>query len=82
MIIWALIHYTSIYMAEMQAKLAGGASSDWFIERSYFSMVTSVFLIMSPSIAWFFVKGVLSGIGEISSAATMHADKALGKVKI
>ena len=81
-IIWALIHYTSIYMAEMQAKLAGGASSDWFIERSYFSMVTSVFLIMSPSIAWFFVKGVLSGIGEISSAATMHADKALGKVKI
>lgn len=81
-ITWAIIHYAAIYMAEMQGKLAGGATSDWFMEKPFFNTVTSVFLIMSPAISWFFVKGVLSGVGEIATASTLHADKAIGKVKI
>ena len=81
-IVWAIIHYASIYMAEMQSKLYAGSTSDWFIEQPYFLMVTNVLLIMSPAISWFFVKGVLSGIGEVTSATTLHADKAIGKAKI
>jgi len=78
-IIWALIHYASIYMSTMQAKLASGATSSWFFERPYFNTVTGVLLVMSPGIAWFMTKGVLSGIGEAATALTLHADKGVGK---
>lgn len=78
-IVWAIVHYGAIYMAEMQGKMAAGTMSDWFIEQPYFNIVTSVFLIMSPAISWFFVKGVLSGIGEIATATTLHTDKGIGK---
>ena len=78
-IIWALIHYASIYMSTMQAKLASGATSSWFFERPYFNTVTGVLLVMSPGIAWFMTKGVLSGIGEAATALTLHADKGMGK---
>ena len=78
-IIWALIHYASIYMSTLQAKLASGATSSWFFERPYFNTVTGVLLVMSPGIAWFMTKGVLSGIGEAASALTLHADKGVGK---
>lgn len=81
-IVWAIIHYGSIYMAEMQGKMATGTMSDWFFEHPYFNIVTSVFLIMSPAISWFFVKGVLSGIGEIATATTLHTDKGIGKTGI
>ena len=79
-IVWALIHYASIYMSTLQAKLASGATSSWFFERPYFNTVTGVLLVMSPGIAWFMTKGVLSGIGEAASALTLHADKGMGKV--
>lgn len=79
-IIWALIHYASLYMAALQAKLASGTTSSWFFERPYFNTVTGVLLVMSPGIAWFMTKGVLSGIGEAASALTVHADKGTGKV--
>jgi len=36
--------------------------------------------VMSPGIAWFMTKGVLSGIGEAATALTLHADKGMGKV--
>jgi hypothetical protein len=78
-IIWALIHYAAIYMSTMQAKLASGATSSWFFDRSYFNTVTGVLLVMSPGIAWFMTKGVLSGIGEAATALTLHADKGVGK---
>jgi len=78
-IIWALIHYASIYMSTLQAKLASGATSSWFFERPYFNTVTGVLLVMSPGLAWFMTKGVLSGIGEAASALTVHADKGVGK---
>jgi len=79
-IIWALIHYASLYMAALQAKLASGTTSSWFFERPYFNTVTGVLLVMSPGIAWFMTKGVLTGIGEAASALTVHADKGAGKV--
>ncbi|QAT16670.1 hypothetical protein BU251_02455 [Candidatus Velamenicoccus archaeovorus] len=79
-IIWALIHYASLYMAALQAKLASGTTSSWFFERPYFNTVTGVLLVMSPGIAWFMTKGVLTGIGEAASALTVHADKGTGKV--
>lgn len=79
-IVWALIHYASVYMAVLQAKLATGAVSSWFFDRPYFNIVTGVLLVMSPGIAWFMTKGVLSGIGEAASALTLHADKGVGKV--
>ena len=79
-VIWALIHYASIYMAVLQAKLASGADGSWFFEKPYFNTVTGVLLVMSPGIAWFMTKGVLSGIGEAASALTVHADKGAGKV--
>ena len=78
-IIWALIHYTSLYMSTLQAKLASGAGTSWFFERTYFNTVTGVLLVMSPGIAWFMTKGVLSGIGEAATALTLHADKGVGK---
>ena len=78
-IIWALIHYTSLYMSTLQAKIASGAGTSWFLERPYFNTVTGVLLVMSPGIAWFMTKGVLSGIGEAASALTLHADKGMGK---
>lgn len=79
-IVWAIIHYASLYMSTLQAKLASGATSSWFFERPYFNTVTGVLLVMSPGIAWFMTKGVLSGIGEAASALTLHADKGVGKV--
>jgi len=79
-VIWAIIHYASLYMSMLQAKLASGATGSWFFERSYFNTVTGVLLVMSPGIAWFMTKGVLSGIGEAASALTLHADKGVGKV--
>ena len=79
-IVWALIHYASIFMATLQSKLASGATSSWFFEAPYFNTVTGVLLIMSPGIAWFMTKGVLSGIGEAASAMTVHADKGIGKI--
>jgi len=79
-IVWALIHYAAIYMSTLQAKLASGATSSWFFEKPYFNTVTGVLLVMSPGIAWFMTKGVLSGIGEAATALTLHADKGLGKV--
>ena len=78
-IIWALIHYTSLYMSTLQAKIASGAGTSWFFERPYFNTVTGVLLVMSPGIAWFMTKGVLSGIGEVATALTLHADKGVGK---
>jgi len=78
-IVWALIHYAAIYMSTLQAKLGSGTSS-WFFEKPYFNTVTGVLLIMSPGIAWFMTKGVLSGIGEAATALTLHADKGAGKV--
>ena len=78
-IIWALIHYTSLYMSTLQAKIASGAGTSWFFERPYFNTVTGVLLVMSPGIAWFMTKGVLSGIGEAATALTLHADKGVGK---
>ena len=50
-----------------------------FFERPYFNTVTGVLLVMSPGIAWFMTKGVLSGIGEAATALTLHADKGVGK---
>ncbi len=79
-IIWALIHYAAIYMSTLQARLASGTSSPWFFEKPYFNTVTGVLLVMSPGIAWFMTRGVLSGIGEAASALTIHADKGMGKV--
>lgn len=79
-IVWALIHYAAIYMSILQAKLASGAASSWFFDKPYFNIVTGVLLVMSPGIAWFMTKGVLSGIGEAASALTLHADKGVGKV--
>ena len=78
-IVWALIHYASLYMSTLQEKLSTGANGAWFFERPYFNTVTGVLLIMSPGIAWFMTKGVLSGIGEAASALTVHADKGVGK---
>ena len=78
-IVWALIHYAAIYMSTLQAKLGSGTSS-WFFEKPYFNTVTGVLLVMSPGIAWFMTKGVLSGIGEAATALTLHADKGMGKV--
>ena len=78
-IIWALIHYASLYMSTLQAKLQSGANGAWFFEKPYFNIVTGVLLVMSPGIAWFMTKGVLSGIGEAASALTVHADKGVGK---
>lgn len=80
-IVWALIHYAAIYMSTLQAKLASGATSAWFFEKPYFNTVTGVLLVMSPGIAWFMTKGVLSGIGEAATALTLHADKGTGKVR-
>ena len=77
-IIWALIHYTSLYMSTLQAKIASGAGTSWFFERPYFNTVTGVLLVMSPGRAWFMTKGVLSGIGEAATALTLHADKGVG----
>jgi len=79
-VIWAIIHYASIYMSTVQAKLSSGANGAWFFEKPYFNTVTGVLLVMSPGIAWFMTKGVLSGIGEAASALTLHADKGVGKV--
>ena len=78
-IVWALIHYASLYMSTLQAKLQSGASGSWFFEKPYFNIVTGVLLVMSPGIAWFMTKGVLSGIGEAATALTLHADKGVGK---
>ena len=78
-IIWALIHYASLYMSALQTKLLSGTSGSWFFEKPYFNVVTGVLLVMSPGIAWFMTKGVLSGIGEAASALTLHADKGMGK---
>ena len=78
-IVWALIHYAAVYMSTLQASLASGTTS-WFFEKPYFNTVTGVLLVMSPGIAWFMTKGVLSGIGEAATALTLHADKGLGKV--
>ena len=78
-IVWALIHYAAIYMSTLQAKLGSGTSS-WFFEKPYFNTVTGVLLVMSPGIAWFMTKGVLSGIGEAATALTLHADKGMGKI--
>jgi hypothetical protein len=78
-IVWALIHYASVYMSTLQASLASGTTS-WFFEKPYFNTVTGVLLVMSPGIAWFMTKGVLSGIGEAATALTLHADKGVGKV--
>ena len=78
-IVWALIHYAAVYMSTLQASLASGTTS-WFFEKPYFNTVTGVLLVMSPSIAWFMTKGVLSGIGEAATALTLHADKGVGKV--
>ena len=80
-IIWALIHYAAVYMSTLQAKLATGTTTAWFFDKPYFNTVTGVLLVMSPGIAWFMTKGVLSGIGEAASALTMHADKGVGKVE-
>ena len=44
-IIWALIHYTSLYMSTLQAKLASGAGSSWFFERPYFNTVTGASMV-------------------------------------
>jgi len=79
-IIWALIHYASVYMSTLQAGLASGTTSSWFFDKPYFNTVTGVLLTMSPGIAWFMTKGVLSGIGEVATALTIHADKGIGKV--
>jgi hypothetical protein len=79
-IIWALIHYAAVYMSTLQAKLATGTTTAWFFDKPYFNTVTGVLLVMSPGIAWFMTKGVLSGIGEAASALTIHADKGMGKV--
>jgi len=78
-IVWALIHYSVVYMSTLQASLASGTSS-WFFEKPYFNTVTGVLLVMSPGISWFMTKGVLSGIGEAATALTLHADKGMGKV--
>ena len=78
-IVWALIHYAAIYMSTLQTRLGSGISS-WFFEKPYFNTVTGVLLVMSPGIAWFMTKGVLSGIGEAATALTLHADKGTGKV--
>ena len=78
-IVWALIHYAAIYMSILQTKLGSGTSS-WFFEKPYFNTVTGVLLVMSPGIAWFMTKGVLSGIGEAATALTLNADKGTGKV--
>ena len=78
-IVWALIHYAAIYMSTLQTRLGSGTSS-WFFEKPYFNTVTGVLLVMSPGIAWFMTKGVLSGIGEAATALTLHADKGTGKV--
>jgi len=78
-IVWALIHYAAVYMSTLQARLGSGTSS-WFFEKPYFNTVTGVLLVMSPGIAWFMTKGVLSGIGEAATALTLHADKGMGKV--
>ena len=78
-IVWALIHYAAVYMSTLQARLGSGTSS-WFFEKPYFNTVTGVLLVMSPGIAWFMTKGVLSGIGEAATALTLHADKGVGKV--
>jgi hypothetical protein len=78
-IVWALIHYASIYMFTLQASLNSGTTA-WFIEKPYFNTVTGVLLVMSPGIAWFMTKGVLTGIGEAATALTLHADKGVGKV--
>ena len=78
-IVWALIHYAAVYMSTLQARIGSGISP-WFFEKPYFNTVTGVLLVMSPGIAWFMTKGVLSGIGEAASALTLHADKGVGKV--
>jgi hypothetical protein len=78
-IVWALIHYAAVYMSTLQASLASGTTS-WFFEKPYFNTVTGVLLVMSPGIAWFMTKGVLSGIGEAATALTLHADKGVGKL--
>ena len=78
-IVWALIHYSVVYMSTLQTSLASGTSS-WFFEKPYFNTVTGVLLVMSPGISWFMTKGVLSGIGEAATALTLHADKGMGKV--
>ncbi|MBP7215927.1 MAG: hypothetical protein KBA46_01455 [Candidatus Omnitrophica bacterium] len=78
-IVWALIHYASVYMSTLQASLASGTTS-WFFEKPYFNTVTGVLLVMSPGIAWFMTKGILTGIGEAATALTLHADKGVGKV--
>lgn len=80
-ITWAIIHYASIYMTELQAKMASGSSGDWFLERPFFDNITAVMTIMAPVISLFFIKGVISGIGETTSAATMQVEKGLGKIK-
>lgn len=79
---WAIVHYASIYMTELQARMAGGSSGAWFLERPFFDNVTAVMTIMSPVISLFFIKGVISGIGEASSASTMQTEKGLGKIKV
>jgi len=79
-VVWALIHYASVYMSTLQAGLASGTTSSWFFDKPYFNTVTGVLLTMSPGIAWFMTKGVLSGIGEVATALTIHADKGIGKV--
>jgi len=78
-IVWALIHYSAVYMSTLQASLASGVSP-WFFDKPYFNTVTGVLLVMSPGISWFMTKGVLSGIGEAATALTLHADKGMGKV--
>jgi len=78
-IVWALIHYAAVYMSVLQAKLGSGATS-WFFEKPYFNTVTGVLLVMSPGIAWFMTRGILTGIGEAATALTLHADKGVGKV--
>ncbi len=73
-LIWALIHYASLFMADIQASLSPGTA--WLWERPYFNVVTSVFMIMTPIVAMYFVEGFVQGIGQVVSAITIHMDKA------
>lgn len=78
-IIWGVIHYASRYMAEIQDKLSPGVG--WIWERPYFNAVTAIFIIMTPAIAGYFMKGFVQGIGHVGEASIVHQEKMQGKTE-
>jgi len=77
-IVWAVVYYAGLYMAEIQSVLSPEVW--WFWEAPHFNVVTSIFLIMSPLVALFMVEGIVQGLGYILTAFTLMVSRFAGMV--